>query len=125
MDEATSRENPARLDLLAGFQEGVVCALVSRTLDAAHDLKPRSVLLSGGVAANSRLREAMRDAVTERRLDFYYPKPILTTDNAAMIAAAGTFRLMRGERSGYDLDADPTLKLAPVPRPSKAGRWKG
>jgi N6-L-threonylcarbamoyladenine synthase len=124
MDEEASRADEGRRNLLASFQEGVVGALVSRTIDAAIALKPRAVLLSGGVAANSRLRAAMKDAVEAHQIRFYYPRPILTTDNAAMIAAAGTFHLMRGERSGFDLDAEPTLKLAPLPTPSRKGRWK-
>ena len=124
MDEARTRDDPDRLDLLAGFQEGVVNALVSRTMEAARGLKPRSVLLSGGVAANSRLRQAMAEATSERGLDFFHPSPILTTDNAVMIAAAGSFKLRRGEQSPYDLDANPVLKLAPAATPSKKGRWK-
>jgi len=124
LDEAASREHQDRLDLLAGFQEGVVGALVARTMDAALRFEPNSILLSGGVAANSRLREAMMDAAAERELDFYCPDRGLTTDNAAMIASVGTFKLMRGERSDYSLDADPTLKLAAAAEPSKKGRWK-
>ena len=124
LDEEESRLDQSRLDLLASFQEGVVRALVSQTMKAARTLRPRSVLLSGGVAANSRLKEAMAAAASERNLAFHCPRPFLTTDNAVMIAAAGTFKLQRGERSGYDLDADPTLRLAPTPEPSKAGRWK-
>ena len=124
LDEEGSRRDQSRLDLLAGFQEGVVNALVSRTMEAARIWKPRSILISGGVAANSRLRKAMREAAAERKLAFDCPSPILTTDNAVMIAAAGTFKLQRGERSGYDLDADPNLRLAPTPKPSKKGRWK-
>jgi N6-L-threonylcarbamoyladenine synthase len=55
-------------------------------------------------------------------MKFYYPKPILTTDNAAMIAAAGTAKLMRGETVGIDANADPNLRLAVSDRVSK--RWK-
>ena len=124
LDEEASRRDPDRLNLLAGFQEGVVRALVRRTTEAAGRFRPRSILLSGGVAANRRLREAMAAAAAEKEVAFYYPRPILTTDNAAMIACAGTFRLMRGERSGYDLDAEPGLKLAAPAPPSKKGRWK-
>ena len=124
LDEEASRRDPDRLNLLAGFQEGVVRALVRRTMQAAGRFRPRSILLSGGVAANRRLREAMAQAAAETDVAFYYPRPILTTDNAAMIACAGTFRLMRGERSGYDLDAEPGLKLAAPAPPSKKGRWK-
>lgn len=124
LDEEQSRRDPDRLDLLAGFQEGVVRALISRTREAAERYRPRSILLSGGVAANSRLQEAMRAAAEELGLPFHHPRPILTTDNAAMIAAAGMFRLLRGERSDTTLDVDPTLKLAPPATPSKSGRWK-
>jgi N6-L-threonylcarbamoyladenine synthase len=124
LDEKESREDPARLDLLAGFQEGVVRALVSRTCEAAHRLEPRSIILGGGVAANSRLKEAMAEGAAELGLDLHHPSPALTTDNAAMIAAAGMFRLLRGERSDDRLDADPNLKLAQPPKPSRRGRWK-
>lgn len=124
LDEAQSREDPDRLDLLAGFQEGIVKALVSRTRDAVERLQPCSVLLSGGVAANSRLKLAMMDAMVKMGVAFHHPRAILTTDNAAMIAAAGMFRLLRGERSDYDLDVDPTLKLALPDTPSRPGRWK-
>lgn len=124
LDEEQSRGDQARLDLLAGFQEGVVRALVSRTSRAARRFRPQSILLSGGVAANSRLKQAMASAAEEMGIAFCYPPPILTTDNAAMIAAAGMFRLQRGERSDYMLDVDPTLKLALPDPPSKRGRWK-
>jgi N6-L-threonylcarbamoyladenine synthase len=124
LDEVRTRNNPERLDLLAAFQEAVVRALVSRTVEAARSLRPRSLLLSGGVAANSRLRTAMKEAAARRGLVLHYPRPILTTDNAAMIASAGTARLRRGERADYRLDVDPGLRLAPVPTPSKKNRWK-
>ncbi len=123
-DEDSSRDDPVRLDLLTGFQEGVVRALVSRTIQAARIYEPRSVLLAGGVAANSRLKEAMAEAVANKNLEFYHPQPILTSDNAAMIAAAGTVRLQRGERAGYDLDPQPAQRLAVAEKPSKPGRWK-
>lgn len=106
------REDPLRLDLCASFQESVVNMLWSTTLKAAHLLHPRSIMLSGGVAANSRLREAFAERTAEAGLRFFYPRPILTTDNAAMIAAAGTAKLMRGETAGIDVNADPNLKLA-------------
>ena len=123
-DELSTRDAPERLDLLAAFQEAVVKALVSRTLEAARLMRPRSVLLSGGVAANSRLRVVMEESLAGRGLALHYPRPVLTTDNAAMIAAAGAARLKRGERSDYRLDVDPGLRLAPAPTPSKKKRWK-
>jgi N6-L-threonylcarbamoyladenine synthase len=106
------REDPSRLDLCASFQESVVNMLWSTTLKAAKVHRPCSIMLSGGVAANSRLRAAFAERCAEAGWKFYYPKPILTTDNAAMIAAAGTAKLMRGETAGIDVNADPNLRLA-------------
>jgi N6-L-threonylcarbamoyladenine synthase len=105
-------EDPLRSDLCASFQEAIVNMLWSTTLKAAQALRPASIMLSGGVAANSRLREAFTERASEAGLKFYYPKPILTTDNAAMIAAAGTAKLMRGETSDIDVNADPNMRLA-------------
>jgi N6-L-threonylcarbamoyladenine synthase len=118
------KEDPLRLDLCASFQEAVVNMLWSTTLRAAELLQPQSILLSGGVAANSRLREVFAERTAEAGLKFYYPKPILTTDNAAMIAAAGTAKLMRGETVDIDANADPNLRLAVSDRNAKKTRWK-
>jgi N6-L-threonylcarbamoyladenine synthase len=118
------KEDPQRLDLLAGFQEAIVNMLWSTTLKAAHLLQPRSIMLSGGVAANSRLREAFTERSAEAGLKFYYPKPILTTDNAAMIAAAGNAKLMRGETADVDVNADPNMRLAVSDRTILNKRWR-
>jgi len=111
--------DPMRLDLCASFQEAVVNMLWSTTLKAVRNLKPKSLMLSGGVAANSRLREVFGERSGTIGLNFYYPRPILTTDNAAMIAAAGTAKLMRGETVDVNVDADPNMRLAerkiPIP----------
>src|SRR5216117_2803225 len=72
------KEDPLRLNLCASFQEAVVNMLWSTTLKAVERLHPRSIMLSGGVAANSRLREAFTERTTQAGLKFYYPKPILT-----------------------------------------------
>ena len=81
-------------------------------------------MLSGGVAANSRLREVFAERTAEAGLKFYYPQPILTTDNAAMIAAAGTAKLLRGEIASMDVNADPNLRLATSDRNFPDKRWK-
>jgi N6-L-threonylcarbamoyladenine synthase len=104
--------DPMRLDLCASFQETVVHMLWSTTLKAVQNLKPKSLMLSGGVAANSRLREVFGERSGTIGLNFYYPRPILTTDNAAMIAAVGTAKLMRGETVDVNVDADPNMRLA-------------
>jgi N6-L-threonylcarbamoyladenine synthase len=118
------KEDPLRLDLVASFQEAVVNMLWSTTLKAIHALRPRSIMLSGGVAANSRLREVFSERTAGAGLKFYYPKPILTTDNAAMIAAAGTAKLMRGETAPIDVNADPNLRLAVSDKNFPDKRWK-
>jgi N6-L-threonylcarbamoyladenine synthase len=106
------KEDPLRQDLCASFQEAVVNMLWLQTSRAAARLKPQSIMLSGGVAANSRLREVFAQRCAEAGFKFYYPKPILTTDNAAMIAAVGSAKLLRGETVGTDVNADPNLRLA-------------
>jgi N6-L-threonylcarbamoyladenine synthase len=118
------KEDPLRLDLCASFQEAVVNMLWSTTSKAAGLLQPQSIMLSGGVAANSRLREVFTERSAEAGLKFYYPKPLLTTDNAAMIAAAGTAKLMRGETAGIDVNADPNMRLAVSDRELAKKRWK-
>ncbi len=98
-----------RADVAASFQESVVDVLVTKTKRAAEEFGVRQVLLAGGVAANALLRSEM-----DRRIGrpVIYPPLSLCTDNAAMIAAAGYYRFMRGDRSGLDLDATANLPLA-------------
>jgi N6-L-threonylcarbamoyladenine synthase len=111
-DEAATQQDAHRLDLLAGFQEAVVNMLWSTTERAACLLHPRSLMISGGVAANSRLKEVLAERSAEAGLRFYHPRPIFTTDNAAMIAAAGTAKLLRGETADVTVNADPNMRLA-------------
>ena len=111
-NEEETRRDPERLDLLASFQEAVAQMLWSTTQKAVARLGPKSLLLSGGVAANSRLKQYLAEKSGGAGIRFCFPKLILTTDNAAMIAAAGTAKLMRGESVGYDFDADPNMRLA-------------
>jgi N6-L-threonylcarbamoyladenine synthase len=96
---------------VASFQRAVVAALVRRLRQAAEERSPASLLLTGGVAANSRLRrEAMR-AADELGLPLFAPPIALSTDNAAMIAAAGEVAVRQGVRAGWDLNAEPHLPL--------------
>jgi N6-L-threonylcarbamoyladenine synthase len=106
-------EVPFRVrDLVASFQRAVVSALVGRLRRAAGEQRPRSLLLTGGVAANSLLREEAARAAAALGLPLFMPPIALSTDNAAMIAAAGTVNFHRGLRAGPDLDAMPHLALA-------------
>ena len=96
------------LDLIASFQRTVVRELLRRAEQAAEEELVESVIVSGGVAANSGLRKAFGSL----SLPFYFPTLALSTDNAAMIAAAAHPRLLRGEFDGFDLVAQPSLQLA-------------
>jgi N6-L-threonylcarbamoyladenine synthase len=100
------------LDLLASFQRAVVTNLVSRTLAAAEQWAARSVLVSGGVAANHELRETFTAEAQKRGIEVFFPSLALSTDNAAMIAAAAYPRLLAGELTGEDLNAEAVLPLA-------------
>ena len=100
-------------DLAASFQEAVVDVQVTKTVAAAQEVRAPTVLLGGGVVANTRLRERLKEAGEAAGLRILYPSLDLCTDNAAMIACVGAARAMRGERSPFDIGADPQLRLAP------------
>jgi N6-L-threonylcarbamoyladenine synthase len=99
------------LDLIAGFQTAVVEDLVGRTLAAAEDTAARSVLVSGGVAANSWLRHRFEEESPRRGLQVFFPSRALSTDNAAMIAAAAYPKLQAGECANALLNAEANLRL--------------
>lgn len=99
-------------DVAASFQEALVDVAVAKTVAAATSEGVQQVLIAGGVAANSRLRRKLADACERVGLRLIAPSPGLCTDNGAMIAAAGYNRLVLGERSGWELGADPNLALS-------------
>ena len=101
----------SREDIAASFQQAVVDVLVSNTLKAAALTGTRVITLAGGVAANSALRERMKNAAEKNGLRLYYPDIVLCTDNAAMIACAAYYELKKGNVSYMDLNANPGLKL--------------
>jgi N6-L-threonylcarbamoyladenine synthase len=99
-------------DLCASYQEAIVGALVQKLFRAARRLQFDRIVLSGGVAANSRLRAAVVEKAAEYEgVEVFLPAPRLCTDNAAMIAVAGTEALRRGEREGPGLAADAGWRL--------------
>ncbi len=100
-----------RADICASFQEAVVEPLVEHTLRAAHDLGFDQVCASGGVAANSRLRESFERRCRQEGMTFVSPPAALCTDNAAMVAAAGFFRARLGLVNDLYLDVDANMPL--------------
>ena len=107
------RKHPevATADVAASFQEAVVDVLLSKARRAAREVGAKGLCLAGGVAANSRLRERALDVCHEEGLHAFLPSRSMCTDNAAMIAAAGYYRLQSDGPSPLDTGADPNLAL--------------
>lgn len=99
------------VDVAASFQEAVVDVLVTKARRAAASFGARGLSLAGGVAANSQLRERVLDVCEEDGLRAFLPSTAMCTDNAAMVAAAGWWRLRRDGPSPLDTGAHPNLKL--------------
>jgi N6-L-threonylcarbamoyladenine synthase len=104
--------SPQTLGLVREFQNAVVRDLLERTMLAAEELAVESVLVSGGVAANSQLRAAFLERAKSKGLEVFFPSRALSTDNAAMIAAAAYERFRAGAFGDNLLNADPSLALA-------------
>jgi N6-L-threonylcarbamoyladenine synthase len=103
-------DQPA-LDLAASFQRAVVNDLVSKTLLAAQEYAAATLLVTGGVAANSELRATFTKRAEEQGVPVYFPSRKLSTDNAAMIAAAAYPRFLAGEFAEAELSSDAGLRL--------------
>jgi N6-L-threonylcarbamoyladenine synthase len=99
------------LDLVASFQHAVVGDLMKKTFAAAEALGAKRILVTGGVAANRELRERFKNEAARRAIEIAFPTLALSTDNAAMIAAAAWPRFVAGEFAGAGLSADPSLAL--------------
>ena len=102
----------ATLGLVKAFQDAVVRDLVERAFAAAEEQNATSILVSGGVAANSQLRAEFEQRAQAAGIDVFFPSRALSTDNAAMIAAAAYPRLRSGIVADVRLNADPSLALA-------------
>ncbi len=98
-------------DIAASFQQSVVDVLVTKTIKAAKEKGVSQVALAGGVASNSCLRERMQKACETEGFRLSIPSPVLCTDNAAMIGCAAYYEYLAGVRDGWDLNANPSLKL--------------
>jgi N6-L-threonylcarbamoyladenine synthase len=100
------------LDLIASFQRSVVSNLVAQTFATVREHPTHSIFVSGGVAANSELRLAFKAEAGRRGIEVFFPSRALSTDNAAMIAAAGFVRYMAGDSADPSLNAEANLPLA-------------
>jgi len=98
-------------DIVSSFQEAAVEVLVKKTVQAAQCQGLKRIVLSGGVAANQRLRQKIREESFEQKLKVYLPSPSFCTDNAAMVGVVGYEYLKRGIRSPYSLNAFSNLPL--------------
>jgi N6-L-threonylcarbamoyladenine synthase len=98
-------------DIVSSFQEAVVEVLVKKTVQAAQDQGLKRIVLSGGVAANQRLRQKIKEEALEQKLKVYLPSPSFCTDNAAMVGVVGYEYLKRGIRSPMSLNAFSNLPL--------------
>ncbi len=110
-EDVLAASDPQTLDLVASFQHAVVNDLVSKTLLAAREYNANTLLVTGGVAANSELRATFQSRAATQGLPVHFPSRKLSTDNAAMIAAAAYPRFLAGEFAGPELSSDAALKL--------------
>jgi N6-L-threonylcarbamoyladenine synthase len=99
------------LDLVASFQRSVVDDLVGKTLEAAMDRGARTLFVTGGVAANSELRQAFEREATQNGIPVFFPSRKLSTDNAAMIAAAAYPKFVAGDFASAEFSAEAALPL--------------
>lgn len=112
LNQMAMRKEPiVPADVAASFQEAVVEVIVTKTMRAAEAEGLKDIALAGGVASNSRLREAMKEAADARGLNLYYPSPIYCTDNAAMIGVAGYYDYKNGIAHDMALNAVSNLQL--------------
>lgn len=98
-------------DLAASFQQAVVDVLVNKALSAALRFEAKTVILAGGVASNSKLRNDLTRKALAEGIQINYPPPVLCTDNAAMVACAGYYKFKRGDTAPMTINAVASLKL--------------
>ena len=106
---ATTVQNVA--DMAASFQEAVVEVIVNKAISAAREFGQNRIVMAGGVASNSRLREMIREEGEKYGIQVMQPRPLYCTDNGVMIACSAYYKMKKGEFAGPDLDAIPGLEF--------------
>lgn len=104
-------ETVNKADLAASFQQAVVDVLVYKALAAAAKFQVKTIILAGGVASNSKLRNELSHKAEQGGIIIQYPPPVLCTDNAAMVASAGYYKFIRGDTAPLTLNAVAGLNL--------------
>ena len=103
--------NINKADLCASFEKAITDMLITNTTKAINQFNSDKIVIAGGVSRNSFIRKSFDELANELNIKVYYPEPILCTDNAAMIAAAGYYNYINGERAELNLNAIPNLKI--------------
>lgn len=98
-------------DMAASFQEAVVEVIVNKAVSAARNYKQDKIVVAGGVAANSRLRQMLREEAGKYGIEVLQPRPLYCTDNGVMIACSAYYKMKKGEYTDLDLDAVPGLEF--------------
>jgi N6-L-threonylcarbamoyladenine synthase len=111
LEDYLAHSDKQTLDLIASFQRAMVDDMVGKTLDAARAYDAESLFVTGGVAANNELRQTFERAAAEQGLPVFFPSRPLSTDNAAMIAAAAFPKFLRNDFAGMEFSAEAGLKL--------------
>ncbi len=100
-----------KADLCASFELAVTSMLLDNVKKAIDIYNTDTIVIAGGVSRNSFIRKSFDDLSKEMKIKVYYPEPILCTDNAAMIASAGYYNFLNGEKADLKLNAIPNLKI--------------
>jgi N6-L-threonylcarbamoyladenine synthase len=111
LDDYLAVSDKQTLDLIASFQRAMVDDLVEKTLAAAREYDVATVFVTGGVAANNELRETFEREAAEQGLPVYFPSRPLSTDNAAMIAAAAYPKFLSGQFAAMEFSAEAGMAL--------------
>lgn len=109
-DENVIGENEKK-DIAAGFQQAALTVLANKSFKAAEEYGAKSILVGGGVARNNALRELFESKSAKKRINIYFPRPELCTDNAAMVAGLGYVKYIKNPlNAGFNFDADPNIR---------------